>query len=187
MNRTQAWAILNEYTKNPALIRHGLCVEASMRHYAQLNGADEEVWGIAGLIHDFDYEQNPQGPEHTRAGAIILREAGCEAEIIEAMLAHVPWNLDKYPRDRPIRKTLFAVDELSGFIYAAALVRPQRLEGMKPSSIVKKLKQRSFAAAVSREDIHQGAELLGLPLTEHITHGIAAIQSIANELGLNAD
>ncbi len=184
MNRDKAWEILSEYTKNAALIRHGLCVEAAMRHYAALRGADVEQWGIAGLLHDFDYERWPQPPEHTREGAKILKEAGFDEEIIGAMLSHVPWNLDDYPRDRPIRKTLYAVDELCGLIYAAALVRPERLGGLKPKSIVKKMKQKAFAAAVSREDIHAGAELLEMPLADHIANCIEALQAIAADIDL---
>ncbi len=186
MNREKAWEILNEYTTNPALVRHGLCVEAAMRHYAGLTGADEEQWGIAGLLHDFDYERWPTPPEHTREGAKILRDAGFDEEIIGAMLSHVPWNLDDYPRDRPIRKTLYAVDELCGLIYAAALVRPERMEGMKAKSIIKKMKQRAFAAAVSREDIHAGAEFLDMPLADHISNCITALQKIASELDLQS-
>lgn len=185
MDRTKAWDILNEYTKNPALIRHGQGVEASMRYYAKLGGHALEAWGIAGLLHDFDYERFPTSPQHTQEGAKILRQAGCDEEVIGAIMAHVPWNLAEFPRDRPIRKTLFACDELSGFIYAAALVRPTRLAGMKPSSIVKKMKQRSFAAAVSREDMHAGAELLGIDLKEHIENCIAALSGIAVDLGLS--
>ncbi|MHC5108575.1 MAG: HDIG domain-containing metalloprotein [Planctomycetota bacterium] len=184
MNREQAWQILNEYTANPALVRHGQCVEAAMVHYARLSGEDEALWGLAGLLHDFDYERWPEPPEHTRKGAEILRQANCDGEVIGAICSHVPWNIDEYPRDRPIRKTLFAVDELCGFVYAAALVRPERMAGMKPKSIVKKLKQRSFAAAVSREDIHEGAELLGIDLSEHIGHCIKAIDGIADQVGL---
>lgn len=184
MDREQAWGILNEYTKNPALIRHAQCVEASMRQYARVWGKEEESWGLAGLLHDFDYERWPEPPAHTREGAVILRAEGCDEEVIGAILAHVPWNLEEYPRDRPIRKALFAVDELSGFIYAAALVRPERLEGLQPKSIIKKLKQKAFAAAVSREDIHEGTALIGVPLDEHIGHCIAALQGIADELGL---
>ncbi|MBU0718776.1 MAG: HDIG domain-containing protein, partial [Planctomycetes bacterium] len=184
MNRDKAWKTLNEYTKNPALIRHGLCVEAAMRQYARLNGEDEEQWGIAGLLHDFDYERWPQPPDHTREGAKVLREAGFDEEIIGAMMAHVPWNLEDYPRDRPIRKCLFAVDELCGLIHAAALVRPERLEGMNAKSIVKKMKQKAFAAAVSREDIHAGVGLIGIPLADHISHCIEALQSIADQLEL---
>jgi putative nucleotidyltransferase with HDIG domain len=184
MNREKAWEVLNEYTKTPALIRHAVCTEAGMRHYARLGGADEEQWGIAGLLHDFDYERWPEPPAHTREGAKILREVGFDEEIVGAVLSHVPWNQEEYPRDRPIRKTLFAVDELCAFIYAAALMRPQRLEGMTPKSIVKKLKQKAFAAAVSREDIHEGTELLGIPLAEHIGNCIEALQGIAEELEL---
>lgn len=184
MDRATAWETLNEHTNNPALIRHGQCVEASMRYYAALGGHEVEAWGMAGLLHDFDYERFPEPPEHTREGAKILREAGCDEEVIGAIMAHVPWNLDEFPRDRPIRKTLFACDELSGFIYAAALVRPTRLKGMEPSGIVKKMKQKSFAAAVSREDIHDGAQLLGIELKDHIANCIVALDGIAADLGL---
>ncbi|MCH7925432.1 MAG: HDIG domain-containing protein [Planctomycetes bacterium] len=184
MNRGRAWDILNQYTKNPALIRHGLCVEAAMRRYADINEADGELWGIAGLLHDFDYERWPDPPDHTREGAKILRNEGFDEEIIGAILSHTPWNLDDFPRDRAIRKTLFAVDELCGLIYAAALVRPERMNGMKTKSIIKKMKQKAFAASVSREDIHEGAELIGLPLADHVNHCIEAISSIAGEIDL---
>ncbi|MFQ5493883.1 MAG: HDIG domain-containing metalloprotein [Phycisphaerae bacterium] len=184
MDREKAWTILNEYTTNPALIRHALCVEASMRHYAQLGSHDETLWGLAGLLHDFDYQRWPAPPQHTREGAAVLRDAGCDEEVIGAILSHVPWNLDDYPRDRPIRKTLFAVDELSGFVYAAALVRPERTAGLKPKSIIKKMKQKAFAAAVSRDDIHNGAALIDVPLPDHIGHCIQAIQGIAAQIGL---
>ncbi len=186
MNRDTAWNILNEYTKNSALIRHGLCVEAAMRHYAGRMGADPNQWALAGLLHDFDYERWPDPPAHTREGAEVLRAAGCDEEIIGAILSHVPWNLDDYPRDRPIRKTLFAVDELCGLIYAAALVRPQRLVDLKAKSIIKKMKQKAFAAAVSREDIREGAALLDVPLPDHIDHCINALQSITEELSLTS-
>ncbi len=184
MNRDRAWEILNEYTKGPALIRHALCAEAAMGHYARIFGADQDQWSQAGLLHDFDYERWPEPPEHTREGAKILRDAGCDEEVVGAMLSHVPWNLEDYPRDRPIRKTIFAVDELCGLIYAAALVRPQRLAGLKAKSIIKKLKQKAFAAAVSREDIYKGVDLIDLPLGEHIEHCIAALQAIAEKIDL---
>jgi len=184
MDREVAWTLLNEYTKNTALIQHGQCVEVAMRHYAKLFGEDESQWGIAGLLHDFDYERWPEPPSHTLEGAKILRESGFDDEVIGAILSHVPWNLDEYPRDRPIRKALFAVDELSGFIYATALVRPERITGMKAKSITKKLKQKSFAAAVSREDIHEGAELLEIALPDHITNCITAIATIADNINL---
>ena len=183
MTRDDAWNLLNEYTKNPALIRHALCVESAMVHYARLRAADESQWSLAGLLHDFDYERFPTPPDHTREGAKILRAAGCDEEVVGAMLSHVPWNQEEYPRDRPIRKTLFACDELCGFLYAAALVRPERLAGMEPKGVIKKLKQKSFAAAVSRDDIDEGAKLLETPLEEHIGHCLAALRSIAEPLG----
>lgn len=184
MDRAAAWNVLKEYTKNPALIRHALCVEAVMRSYAGRMGGDVELWGLAGLLHDFDYECWPTAPQHTREGAAVLRAMGCDEEVIGAILSHVDYNLDEFPRDRPIRKALFACDELCGFIYAAALVRPERLVGMEPQSIIKKMKQKSFAAAVSRDDITSGAALLGLSLEEHLTNCIAALREISVELGL---
>jgi putative nucleotidyltransferase with HDIG domain len=161
-----------------------LAVEAAMRHYAGLLGGDVEQWELTGLLHDFDYERFPTAPDHTREGAKILRERGVDEEVVGAILSHAEWNLDEYPRDRPIRKALFAVDELCGFIVAAALVRPTRLEGMEPSSIKKKMKTPSFAAAVKREDITAGAELLGLSLDEHIQNCINALRGVAGQLGL---
>ena len=184
MNREQAVAILEEFTSTPALIKHALAVEAGMRHYARLTGNDEELWGVVGLLHDFDYERWPEPPDHTRRGAEVLRQRGLDEEIVGAVMSHAPWNLEEYPRDTPLRKTLFAVDELCGFIHAVALVRPERLVGMKPKSVKKKLKTRSFAAAVSREDIDEGAGLLELPLDEHINNCIAAMQAYAAELDL---
>jgi putative nucleotidyltransferase with HDIG domain len=161
-----------------------LAVEAAMRHYARRLGENADLWGVTGLIHDFDYERWPNPPEHTRQGARVLRERGVEEEIVAALLSHAQWNWEQYPLDRPLRKTLFAVDELCGFIMAVAYVRPERLAGMTASSVRKKMKQKSFAAAVKREDIEQGAQWLGLPLDEHITHVITAMQGIAPELGL---
>ena len=186
MDREQGWQTLCEFTNNPALIQHGQCVEAAMRRYADVLGEDVERFGLAGLLHDFDYERWDAAPEHTREGAKILRQRGCDEEVVGAILSHVPWNLDEYPRDRPIRKVLFAVDELCGLIYAAALVRPGRMEGMTPKSIVKKLKTKAFAASVSREDIYAGGELLDMPFNDHIAHCIAAISGIAGEVDLVA-
>ena len=184
MNRDEAWTLLCEYTQSDSLRKHALAVEAAMRHYAGLLGADVEQWGVAGLIHDFDYERWPNPPDHTRQGARVLRERGVEEEIIDAVLSHADWNLDKFPRDRPMRKALFAVDELSGFITACALVRPTKLAGLTPASVKKKMKTAAFAAAVSRDDIRQGAELLGLELDAHIQNCIEALQGAAKELGL---
>jgi putative nucleotidyltransferase with HDIG domain len=161
-----------------------LCVEASMTHYARLTGADVDQWSLVGLLHDFDYERWPDPPDHTREGAQILRQHGVDEEIIGAILSHAEWNLDNFPRDTPLRKTLFAVDELSGFIYAVALMRPERLEGLKAKSVRKKMKQKSFAAAVSRDDIVNGAELIGVDLNEHIENCVAALTAVKNELGL---
>jgi predicted hydrolase (HD superfamily) len=155
-----------------------------MRHYAPRFEGDIEQWGLAGLLHDFDYERWPEPPHHTREGARILRERGVDEEIVGAILAHADWNHAEFPLDRPIRRTLFAVDELCGFVTAVAYVRPERLAGMAASSVRKKMKQKSFAAAVKREDIEQGAGLLGLPLDEHIGNVIAAMQGVAVELGL---
>jgi putative nucleotidyltransferase with HDIG domain len=184
MNREQAWELLCEYTPNDSLRKHALAVEAAMRHYARLLGEDEETWGITGLLHDFDYERWPNPPDHTREGARILREKGIGEEIVTAMLSHAEWNTDDYPRDRPIRRALFAVDELSGFLIACALVRPNKLEGLAPKSVKKKMKTPAFAAAVSRDDIHKGAELLDIPLDDHIRNCVEALQGIAGELGL---
>ncbi|RMF85285.1 MAG: HDIG domain-containing protein [Planctomycetota bacterium] len=185
MTRDEAWNLLCEFTESESLRGHALAVEAAMRHYARLLGGDEQQWGVTGLIHDFDYERWPEPPDHTREGARILRQRGVDEEIVGAILSHADWNLDEYPRDRPIRKALFAVDELSGFIVACARVRPTKLDGLAPSSVKKKMKTPSFAAAVSRQDIRQGAELLGLDLDEHIQNVVSALQSVANELGLN--
>ena len=184
MIRDEAWNLLCEYVQSEALRKHMLAVEAAMRHYAGLMEGDVELWGVVGLLHDFDYERWQNPPEHTREGAKILRERGIDEEIVGAILSHADWNQDEYPRDRPMRKALFAVDELCGFIMAVALVRPTRLEGMTPKSVKKKMKTPAFAAAVSRDDITQGAALLGLSLDEHITHCITAMQGVSAELGL---
>ena len=184
MTRNEAWALLGEYTANESLIKHALAVEAAMRHYAELLGGDVDQWGLVGLLHDFDYERWPEPPDHTREGAKILRDRGVDEEIIGCILSHAEWNLDEYPRDTLMRKALFAVDELAGFIVAVALVRPDKLGGMKVSSVKKKMKQKSFAAAVKREDITNGAELLGITIEEHVGNCITALQGVAPELGL---
>lgn len=184
MTRDEAWNLLAEFTKSDSLLKHALAVEATMRYHARRLGENEDLWGLTGLLHDFDYERWPNPPEHTREGAQVLHERGVDAEIIGAILSHADWNWADYPLDRPLRKTLFAVDELCGFVTAVAYVRPEKLAGMAASSVRKKMKQKSFAAAVKREDIEKGAELLGLPLDEHITHVITAMQGVAPRLGL---
>lgn len=186
MTRDDALALLKEFTQSESLRKHAYAVEAAMRHYAGRFGEDPETWGITGLIHDFDYERWPNPPEHTREGVRILRDRGVPDEIVAAILSHATWNWDEFPLDRPLRKTLFAVDELCGFVTAVAYVRPEKLAGMGASSVRKKMKQKSFAAAVKREDIEQGAQLLGFPLDEHIENVIAAMQGIAKELGLQS-
>ncbi|MEC8929503.1 MAG: HDIG domain-containing metalloprotein [Verrucomicrobiota bacterium] len=184
MNRDDAITLLREYTQSESLVKHALSVEAAMRHYAGMLDGDVELWGLAGLLHDFDYERWPEEPEHTREGAKILRERGVDEEVIGAILSHAEWNREEYPLDRPIRKALFAVDELCGFVTAVAYVRPGKLEGMNAKSVRKKMKSKNFAAAVKREDITQGAELLGMEVNEHITQVITAMQGAAAELGL---
>lgn len=186
MTREQAWQLLCAFSPSESLRRHGLSVEAAMRHYAGMLDGDVEQWGLVGLLHDFDYERWPNPPEHTREGARILRERGVDEEIVSAILSHAEWNLDEYPRDRPLRKALFACDEMCGFVVACALVRPGRLAGLAPRSVVKKMKTAAFAAAVSRDDLHAGAALLELPLETHIGHVIAALQGNAGRLNLGS-
>jgi putative nucleotidyltransferase with HDIG domain len=183
MTRDEALALLKEYTQSESLIKHALAVEAAMRWYAVRGGENVETWGLTGLLHDFDYERWPNPPEHTQAGAPILRDRGVDEEMVGAILSHADWNWGQYPLDRPLRKTLFAVDELCGFITAVGYVRPDKLVGMGPSSVRKKMKQKSFAAAVKREDIERGAQLLELPLDEHIQNVITAMQGVAREIG----
>jgi putative nucleotidyltransferase with HDIG domain len=184
MTRDEAMVLLKEYTQSESLLKHAFAVEAAMRSYAARFAGDVEVWGLTGLLHDFDYERWPQPPDHSRQAAIILRQLGVDEEIVGAILSHADWNWSQFPLDRPLRKCLFAVDELCGFITAVAYVRPERLTGMVPSSVRKKMKQKSFAAAVKREDIERGAELVGVPLDEHLQNVIHAMQTVARELGL---
>jgi len=184
MTRDDAWRLLTEFTASESLRKHALAVEAAMQHYAAHLNEDVTLWGLVGLVHDFDYERWPEPPAHTREGARLLRERGGDEEIVGAILSHAEWNQADYPLDRPLRKTLFAVDEMCGFVTAVAYVRPERLVGMAPSSVRKKMKQKSFAAAVRREDLERGAALLGIPLDDHIGHVIQALQGIAPALGL---
>src|SRR5436190_15944872 len=138
MTRDQGLALLQEYTKSESLIKHALAVEAAMRHYAARFGENPELWGLTGLLHDFDYERWPNPPDHTRQGAQVLRERSVDDEIIGAILSHAEWNWAEYPLDRPLRKSLFAVDELCGFVTAVAYVRPEKMAGMSASSVRKK-------------------------------------------------
>lgn len=183
MTRDEAFAILTEFTKNPNLIKHGLGVEASMRFYARKFHEDEELWGITGLLHDFDYEIHPTMPDHPMKGSAILREREIPEEIIHGILAHATFTGE--PRDTMMKKTIFAADELSGFIVAVALVQPdKKLASVKVESVLKKLKVPSFAAKVNREEIQQGAEELGLPLEVHVANVLAGLQERHETLGL---
>ncbi len=180
--RDQAWQTLTRYTKSESLLRHALAVEASVGYYARLRGEDEDFWRATALLHDFDYEIHPTLDKHPQDGAPILREEGYPEELVEAVLSHAEHLA--MPRDTPLKKTLFACDELSGFVHACGLVRPTGLDGLEPKSVRKKLKQPSFAAGVHREEVYAGAELIGLELDEHIANVIAALQPIGPELGL---
>jgi putative nucleotidyltransferase with HDIG domain len=180
--RKEAWETLTRYTTSEALLRHALAVEASVGFYARLYAEDEDFWRATALLHDFDYELHPTLDKHPQDGAPILREEGYPEEVIEAVLSHAE-HLEM-PRDTPLKKTLFACDELSGFVHACGLVRPTGLEGLEPKSVKKKLKQPSFAAGVHRDEVYAGAELIGVELDEHIANVVAALQPIAKELGL---
>jgi len=180
--RAQAWETLTRYTKSESLLRHALAVEASTAAYARALGGDEELWRVAALLHDFDYEMHPTLDKHPQDGAPILREERYSEEVVETVLSHAE-HLG-LPRDTPLKRALFACDELSGFVHACALVRPTGLEGLEPKSVRKKLKQPSFAAGVHREDVFKGAEELGVELDDHIRTVVEALKPIAAELGL---
>jgi len=183
VTREEAWELLNDYTKKEGLIKHALAVEAMMRAYAKKFGEDEETWGVVGLLHDFDYEKYPTAADHPFRGNEILKEKGFPEELRNAIMAHAPYT--GVPRDTLIAKALFAVDELSGFITAVALVRPsKKVADVKVKSIRKKFKDKAFAAAVSRDDIKTGIEELGVDETEHLQLCIDAMTGVADQLGL---
>jgi putative nucleotidyltransferase with HDIG domain len=182
VTRERAWETLTKYTRSEALLRHALGVEACLGWYAQHFDQDEGLWRAVGLLHDFDYEIHPTLDQHPQDGAPILREEGYPDEVVEGVLSHAE-HLEM-PRDTLLKKSLFACDELSGFVHAVALVRPTGLEGLEPKSVKKKLKQPSFAAGVHRDEVYAGAEALGLELDQHIRNVVAALQPIAGELGL---
>ncbi len=181
MDRQAAWELLCEFTKGQGLRKHGLAVEAVMRHFARRHGEDEETWGIVGLLHDFDYEQYPD--QHPSQGALVLRERGYPEEVVRAILGHA--NHTGVPRDTLMARVLYAVDELAGFITAVALVRPNRsVHEVEPPSVRKKMKDKAFARSVNRDDIIQGAQELGVELDQHIAEVISALRDAAGELGL---
>jgi putative nucleotidyltransferase with HDIG domain len=181
--REEAWAILTEFTQSEALRKHALAVEAAMRAYALKTGADPGLWGATGLLHDFDYEKYPSLEDHPFRGAEILAERGVDEEIRRAILGHS--NHTGVARDTPLARTLYAVDELTGFLTACALVRPtKRVADVSAKSVKKKMKDKAFARAVNREDIRQGAQELGVDLDEHIELVRDAMAGVAAELGL---
>src|SRR5215203_762464 len=183
--RDDAVALLHELTKSDSLRKHGLAVEASMRAFARRLGGDEETWGIVGLLHDFDYEAHPTIDEHPFVGAQILKERGWSQEIIDGVLAHAPYS--GVSRDTPLKQSIFAVDELSGFVMACALVYGRSFENLDPSRIRKKLKDKSFARQVNRDDIRVGLDEIGGDPDEHIQYVIDALKGVAPELGLSTE
>lgn len=183
MDRQSAYDLMCQYTQNEGLRRHMLSVEIAMRAYARKFNEDIDKWGIVGLLHDFDYEQNPTAPEHPLVGSKILAQQGYPDDVIYAIKSHVD-EVPDCPRVSQLDKALFACDELSGFITAVALVRPDGIHGMKSKSVRKKMKQKSFAEKVSRDDIVGGAEDLGIELNEHIQFVIDALTEHAGLLQL---
>ncbi len=183
MNRDEAWNLLCEYTKSEGLRRHALAVEACMRAYARKFGEDEEKWAVVGLVHDFDYEVYPNAPDHPLKGSEILASKGYPEDVRRAILGHADYT--GVPRDTLMAKSLFACDELAGFMTACSLVRPDRIQSLEPTSVRKRMKDKAFARSVSREDIIQGAEELGVESSEHIALCIAAMQTISAQLGLD--
>jgi putative nucleotidyltransferase with HDIG domain len=184
VNRESSWELLTEYTKSESLRKHALAVEALMRAYAKKFGEGPEVWGIVGLLHDFDYEMYPTMPDHPTKGAEILRQRGYPEDIIYAISSHV--SELKLPRHNLLCKAIYACDELAGFLIASALVRPGKsIIGMETKSVRKKLKDKAFARAVNRDDIYHGAEELGIDLDEHIAFCIRAMEESAAVLGLD--
>jgi putative nucleotidyltransferase with HDIG domain len=182
--RETAWCLLSEFTQSESLRKHALAVEACMRAYARKYGADQELWGMVGLLHDFDYEKYPSLEDHPYRGSEILEERGYSEELRRAILSHAEYT--GVARVTPMEKALFACDELAGFISACALVKPGKsLAEVEAKSVRKKMKDKAFARSVHREDIIAGAGELGLDLEEHIAFCIEAMKGIAAELGLD--
>jgi len=182
-SRKEAWQLLCEYTQSESLRKHALAVEAAMRALAKKQGEDEEAWGIVGLLHDFDYERWPEAPDHPLRGSEILSERGYPESWRRAILGHASYT--EVPRDTPMAKALFAVDELCGFITAVTLVRPSHSLGeVKVRSVKKKMKEKGFARSVSRDEILQGADELGVDFDEHVAFVIEALKPVSGDLGL---
>ncbi len=183
ISRDQAWSVLTEFTESDSLRKHARAVEASMRAYAGRYDEDPEAWGIAGMLHDFDYEMHPRAPHHPVKGAEILLARGVPEPIVHAILSHADYS--GCPRVSRLDKALYACDELSGFVHAVALVRPGRvISGLEPPSVKKKLKDKAFARTVNRDDVYRGATELGVDLDAHIAFVISALTEVAPEIGL---
>jgi predicted hydrolase (HD superfamily) len=183
LTREAAWSLLTEYTTSDSLLKHAQGVEAALRGYAVHAGANPDEWGLVGLLHDFDYERWPSLEDHPFRGAEILKARGYPEWLIRAILSHAEYS--GVPRETPLEKTLFACDELAGFITAASLVRPSRsVLDLEAASVMKRMKDKAFARGVKREDLHAGAALLGLSLPEHITNVIGFMRERADTLGL---
>jgi predicted hydrolase (HD superfamily) len=183
LTRENAWSLLTEYTQGESLLKHALGVEASVRGYARMFNQDEEGWGIVALLHDFDYERWPSLDDHPYRGSEILRERGYPEWVIRAILSHADYS--GVTRDSQLEKTLFACDELSGFVTASSLVRPSKsILDLEAASVIKRMKDKAFARGVKREDLRAGAELLGLPLDVHIGNVIGFMREKADLLGL---
>ena len=184
--RDGAWLLLKEFTAGQGLLKHAMAVETAVRGYARLFGEDEEAWGIVGLLHDFDYERWPDPADHPFRGAEILKERAYPEYMIRAILSHADYSGVK--RESQLEHTLFACDELAGFITAASLVRPTKsVLDLETRSVKKRMKDKAFARAVSRDDLHQGAEELGISLEEHITNVIGFLRGRAELLGLRGN
>ncbi len=182
-SRQDAWTLLTEFTDNPSLIKHALAVEAAMRAYARRFGENEEDWATIGLIHDFDYQQNPTVETHLHVGTAILRERGWPEDWVRTVASHADYM--GVPRDTPMKKALYGCDELVGFIGAAVKVRPtKKVADLPVESVTRKLKDKAFARSVDRACVYGGAEALGRPLAEHVAFVIAALAPIADEIGL---
>ena len=186
LTRENAWSLLTEYTKSESLLKHALAVEAAVRGYARLFDEDEEDWGAVALLHDFDYERWPEPADHPFRGVEILKEKGYPDWVIRAILSHADYS--GVARESRLEKTLFACDEMAGFITAASLVRPSKsVLDLEPSSVIKRMKDKAFARGVKREDLRAGSELLALPLEEHIGNVIRFMRTEADALGLRGN
>ncbi len=183
VSRDRAWALVTEHVQSESLRKHLLGVEAAVRGYARAAGADEEAWGFVALVHDFDYEKYPDRADHPFRGVEILQSMGYPEWVTRAILSHADYS--GVARESPLEKTLFACDEMSGFITAAALVRPSKsIMDLEAASVIKRMKDKAFARAVPREDLKKGAEEIGLPLDQHITNVIGFLRTEADALGL---